>query len=197
MNMGRFGLAMFFALLVATAAVQAQDTTLTERFVRAFQHYCIDIDLERTRAELTAKLGRPDDIRSSDGVHTRTHQTWTEQGDPHDRLIFGIWQTDGVPRSCGVTATWGEKSEIISKLSASVALANATTWVEHNAEVTRWTARARGVPVLIKLRVPTYINEPGRILTLLMDRAEIMSKEELQKYYTLDDLETHQRTDGR
>jgi len=95
-------------------------------------------------------------------VHTTTYDTWTEQGDPHTRLIIDIVEIDRVPHGCRVVATWGEKSEIIKRLSASVVLAEATTRLEYGAEVIRWMARARGIPVEIELRVPTYVNEPGR-----------------------------------
>ena len=123
-------------------------------------------------------------------MHTTTYDTWTEQGDPHTRLIIDIVEIDRVPHGCRVVATWGEKSEIIKRLSASVVLAEATTRLEYGAEVIRWMARARGIPVEIELRVPTYVNEPGRSLTLYM-KAEPMHD------CKLPNLEPHLPSDSR
>jgi hypothetical protein len=136
-------------------------------------------------------------IRSPDDavMHTWNHQNLVERGDPHDRLIFGFSKIDGVHLACEVTATWGEKSEIISKLFADVVLAEATTRLEHDAEVIRWMTRVREIVSVIELRVPTYINEPGRTLALIDRAVEIRREEVFQKWQKT--LETRQRTDSR
>ena len=193
--MGRFGLAILSSMLVAVAAVQAQNANSSERMVRAFQHYCIDADPEQARAELTATLGRPhptiDSIQSAGTVHTTVSDIWEEQGDLHTRLSFRIVETDRVPHSCRVQTAWAEKANMIRTLSAIVVPTEVTTRVERGSEITRWTTRLRDVPVVVELRVPTYKDEPGRFLTLFMNR------EEMQKYFTLQDLETHRPADHR
>jgi hypothetical protein len=75
--------------------------------------------------------------------------------------------------------------------SRIVVLPEATARLERGAEAIRWMARARGVPVEIELRVSTYVDEPGRILT---DGEALRIKGEFQR---LEDLETYQRPDGR
>ena len=84
---------------------------------------------------------------------------------------------------------------MIRTLSAIVVPTEVTTRVERGSEITRWTTRLRDVPVVVELRVPTYKDEPGRFLTLFMNI--FMNREEMQKYFTLQDLETHRPADHR
>ena len=195
--MQRFGLvvlALLSPILAATATVQAQNTTSSERMVRAFQDYCINTDPERARAELTARLGRPlgttTSMQTANVVHTVVEDTWTGQGDPHSRLYFVISKIDGAPCSCSVIAAWAERTEIIRTLAANIVLAEATTRVEHGSEITRWTTQARDAQVVVELRIPTYVNEPGRSLTLYM-------KAEPMHGCKLPDLEAHLPSDSR
>ena len=189
MDMGRFGWTvplLVCSLLVATVAVQAQTTTSSERMVRAFQDYCINTGPKQARAELTARLGRPSSDIASNEVHAAIGDTWTEQpnGDLHSRLFLTILQIDGIPCSCRVTTAWGEKLGIIKTLSEVVELSEATTTADHGSELIRWTTHARDVPVVVELRVPAYVNEPGRSLALYMNAHEMQ-----QTYCTLEGVD--------
>jgi hypothetical protein len=161
--MGRCGLlaAALIASMLATAAGRAQDVTATERMIQAFRQYCIDTDLTRFRAGVP-KVPGDWKMRSEDRWDTR----WMMPGDPHSRLTLSIYWTNGLAHTCAVSAVWPEKSEIIRALSASIDLGEATSTLDDRSEITSWTIRAHGASAVVQLRVPTYVAEPGRSLTI-------------------------------
>jgi hypothetical protein len=158
--------------MLALAAVtgHGQDATASDRMVQAFRDYCINTDPTRIQAEVHKALGtwRPAVVdRWSDGtVNEVLSLSWTIRSNVHSRLILSISLTNGVPRACAVESVWPEKSEIVKALAASIVLSEATSALEGDAEVTRWTIRAHGAPAVVELSVPIYAAQPGRALTI-------------------------------
>ena len=176
--MGRFGLlvpALLTSMLTAVAG-RAQDATVSDRMVQAFVDYCINTDPIRIQENVPKALGKwgpPAIAQMADGaIHEWYTLSWRVRGDPHSQLSLQILRTNGVPRACTVGAVWPEKSEIIRALAASVVLGEVTSTpdVERSSEVIRWVTHAHGSSAVVELRVPTYIDEPGRSLTLLLGR---------------------------
>jgi hypothetical protein len=162
--------------MLTAVAGRAQDATVSDRMVQAFLDYCINTDPIRILAkapEALGKWGPPTLVQMADGaIHDRYTLSWRVRGDPHSQLSLQILRINGVPRACTVGAVWPEKSEIIRALAASVVLGEVTSTpdVERSSEIIRWVTHAHGSSAVVELRVPTYIDEPGRSLTLLLGR---------------------------
>lgn len=174
---------LFAAAVAGTTPLHAQEQTVEDRLLHAFQKYCVNSlgDPALTGFELR-KLGWTEgpggvDHFAEDGKYWITvHTSWIEQ---HKvalrRLHVDMVEGAKIPtRTCQVSVPFADKAAIGFALVRHLALGEPTSPVasetSSETELTRWTMRVGRSDATVEFRTPIYSGAPGYSLTLIIQR---------------------------